>query len=96
MTGRAVVSWAGVGAPILLTVYGRDGEVAALPLLPARALTLAQELLERGVQAIKADQADPGSSLSYVPPTPPQGPARARGAVGLGVPHEARSCCMDF
>ncbi len=34
-----------------------DGEVA-LPLLPKRALTLAQELLTRGVQAIKADSWD--------------------------------------
>ena len=34
-----------------------DGPViaVALPLLPKRALTLAQELLTRGVQAIKAD-----------------------------------------
>ncbi len=51
---RAVVSWEGPGEPIMLTLYGPDGEVA-LPLLPKRALTLAQELLTRGVQAIKAD-----------------------------------------
>ncbi len=75
---RAVVTWEGPGEPIVLTVYGPDGEAVAAPLLPKRALTLAQELLTRGVQAIKADQADPGSSLSYVPPTPAQGPARAR------------------
>ena len=56
MTGRAVVSWAGVGAPILLKLYGPDGEEVALPLLPARALTLAQELLTQGVAAIKANQ----------------------------------------
>jgi hypothetical protein len=31
------------------------GEVA-VPMVPKRALTLAQELLTRGVQAIKADQ----------------------------------------
>ncbi len=31
----------------------------ALPLLPKRALTLAQELLTRGVQAIKADPEAP-------------------------------------
>ena len=61
----------------MLTLYGPNGEAAAVPLKPVRALTLAQELLTRGVQAIKADQADPGFS-SYVPPTPPQGPARAR------------------
>ncbi len=38
----------------MLTLYGPAGEVA-VPLLPKRALTLAQELLTRGVQAIKAD-----------------------------------------
>ncbi len=53
--GRAVVTWEGPGQPIMLELYGPDGEVA-LPLLPKRALTLAQELLTRGVQAIKADQ----------------------------------------
>ncbi len=41
----------------MLTLYGPDGEVA-LSLLPKRALTLAQELLTRGVQAIKADSWD--------------------------------------
>ncbi len=41
----------------VLTAYGADGEVA-VPLLPKRALTLAQELLTRGVQAIKADSWD--------------------------------------
>ncbi len=35
-------------------LYGPDGEMA-VPLLPKRALELAQELLTRGVQAIKAD-----------------------------------------
>jgi len=55
---RAVVAWNGPGEPIVLTLYGPDGEVA-LPLLPKRALTLAQELLTRGVQAIKADPAAP-------------------------------------
>ncbi len=38
-----------------LTVYGPNGETR-VPLSPTRALTLAQELLTRGVQAIKADQ----------------------------------------
>ena len=52
---RAVVSWDGPDEPIMLTVYGPDGTMA-VPLLPTRALTLAQELLTRGVQAIKADQ----------------------------------------
>ena len=54
---RAVVSWQGPGEPIVLTVYGPDGEVA-VPMVPTRALELAQELLTRGVQAIKADQWD--------------------------------------
>ena len=54
---RVVVTWAGPGEPIMLTAYGPDGEVA-VPLLPKRALTLAQELLTREVQAIKADQWD--------------------------------------
>ena len=52
---RCVVSWAGAGQPILLQVYGPAGEVA-VPMVPKRALELAQELLTRGVQAIKADQ----------------------------------------
>ncbi len=51
---RAIVSRQGEGQPIMLTIYGPDGEVA-VPLLPKRALTLAQELLTRGVQAIKVD-----------------------------------------
>ncbi len=55
---RAVVTWEGPGEPIVLTLYGPDGEVLAVPLLPKRALTLAQELLTHGVQAIKADHWD--------------------------------------
>ncbi len=54
---RAVVSWEGPGELVVLTLYGPDGE-AAVPLAPKRALTLAQELLTRGVQAIKADSWD--------------------------------------
>ena len=46
------------GEPIVLTLYGPDGGAVAVPLLPKRALTLAQELLTRGVQAIKADSWD--------------------------------------
>ncbi len=53
-TERAVVTWEGPGEPITLTLYRPEGEVA-VPLLPKRALVLAQELLTRGVQAIKAD-----------------------------------------
>ena len=52
---RAVVSWAGEGQPIMLTLYNSVGEVAAVPLLPKRALTLAREMLTCGVQAIKED-----------------------------------------
>ena len=51
----AISGSGGPGEPIALTLYGSDGEVA-LPLLPKRALTLAQDLLTRGVQAIKAGQ----------------------------------------
>ena len=54
---RAVVSWEGPGEPIMLTVYISPGEMT-VPLLPKRALTLAQELLTCGVQAIKADSWD--------------------------------------
>ena len=53
-----VVTWEGSGQPIMLTVYGMDGKVVAVPLLPAKALKLAQELLTQGVQAIKADTWD--------------------------------------
>ena len=61
----------------MLTLYGPDGEVA-VPLLPKRALTLAQELLTRGVQAIKADSWDamygqgvPTTGVTHsCPPTP--------------------------
>ncbi len=55
---RAAVTWKGPGEPIVLTLYGPDGEVA-VPLFPKRALTLAQELLTRGVQAMQADPAAP-------------------------------------
>ena len=56
--GRAAVTWGGPGKPIMLTLYGPDGEAAALPLEPKRALTLAQELLTIGVKVIKADTWD--------------------------------------
>ena len=55
---RAVVTWEGPGAPIMLALYGPAGEAVAVPLLPAKALKLAQELLTQGVQAIKADTWD--------------------------------------
>ena len=51
---RAVVSWEGPGEPIVLTLYSDGGQVA-VPMVPKRALELAQELLTRGVMAIKAD-----------------------------------------
>ena len=50
---RAVVSWGGLGEPIMLECYGPDGEVA-LPLTPTRALALAQELIEPAVTALSA------------------------------------------
>jgi len=56
---RAVVSWAGPGKPIVLKVYGPEGEVA-VPLLPKRALTLAKDLTEPAVTAIKTSQWGPG------------------------------------
>ncbi len=56
---RAVVSWEGPGEPIMLTLYGPDGEAVAVSLEPKRALTLAQELLTCGVSAIKADPTAP-------------------------------------
>ena len=52
---RAVVSWEGPGQPIVLTIYGPAGEVA-VPMVPKRALELAQELLTRGVSSIKIGQ----------------------------------------
>ncbi len=56
---RAVVTWEGPGQPVMLALYGPDGEAVALALLPKRALTLAQELLTCGVSAIKADSEAP-------------------------------------
>ncbi len=70
MTERAVVSWDGPGQPVVLTLYGPDGETLALPLLPKRALTLAQELLMHGVSAIKADSWD----AMYEQGAPERGP----------------------
>ncbi len=54
---RAIVTQAAPGQPIMLTLYGPDGEVA-VRLLPKRALMLAQELLTNAVSAIKADSWD--------------------------------------
>ena len=55
---RAVVTWNGPGQPVVLTVYGPDGEEVAMPMSPERALTLAQELLDCGVAAIKSETWD--------------------------------------
>ena len=43
----------------MIELYGAAGETVALALEPKRALTLAQELLTRGVQAIKAQPGAP-------------------------------------
>ncbi len=56
---RAVVTWEGPGAPIVLTVYDPDGNVA-VPLTPVRALALAVELTQRAVLTIKVNQWGPG------------------------------------
>ncbi len=53
---RAVVTWAGQGEPIMLTLYGPDGAVVTVPLTPVRALELAKELSEPAVMAIKTSQ----------------------------------------
>ena len=70
---RVAVSYEGPGEPIVLKVHGPTGEVA-VPMVPKRALELAQDLLTRGVQAIKADWPDT--------PLPRRGPDL--GAVGGG------------
>ena len=48
------------GQPILLAVYGPDGEVVSVSLSPVRALELAKELIEPAVRAIKVEQWGPG------------------------------------
>ena len=52
---RAVVSWAGQGQPIVLALYGPEGEML-MPLSPTRAFELAQELIEPAVLSIKVKQ----------------------------------------
>ena len=54
--GRAIVTWAGPGKPITLTLYGPDGAVVSVPLKPKRALELAKDLSEPAVMAIKTEQ----------------------------------------
>ena len=53
---RAVVSWAGKDQPIMLTLYGPNGEAATVRLSPTRALGLAKQLIEPAVTAIKTSQ----------------------------------------
>ena len=60
VTDSVNVTWAGAGQPIMLVVYGPDGEVVAVPLSPVRALELAKDLTEPAVQAIKTAQWGPG------------------------------------
>lgn len=52
---RVVVSWAGASEPIMLTLYGPDGEVA-VPMVPKRVHELAQRLIQPAVRSIKANQ----------------------------------------
>ena len=54
-TPRPVVSQAGDGRPIVLTIYGPDGETG-LALSPVRALELGKQLMERAVSSIKTGQ----------------------------------------
>ena len=56
MTNRAIVTWAGAGQPIVLTVYDPDGAVVSVPMSPVRALELAKDLTEPAVMAIKVAQ----------------------------------------
>ena len=51
----APVTWEGPGQPIVLKVHGPAGEVA-VPMVPKRALELAQELMEPAVASIKIAQ----------------------------------------
>jgi hypothetical protein len=55
VTESVVVTWAGAGEPITLTLHGETGEVA-VPLTPKRALELARELIEPAVSSIKTSQ----------------------------------------
>ena len=52
---RVVVTWEGAGEPIVLTLYGPEGELAAMPLSTTRALTLGKELIQEGASSIKVD-----------------------------------------
>ncbi len=53
---RCVVSWAGVGQPIKLTVYDPDGAAVSMSLSPVRALELAKQLMDTAVSSIKTGQ----------------------------------------
>ena len=56
---HVVVSWAGEGQPIVLTLYS-DGAEVAVELTPVRALELAKDLIEPAVAAIKHGMWGPG------------------------------------
>lgn len=53
---RVVVSQEGPGRPILLKVYAANTEVGTVVLSPVRGLTLAKEMIEPAVAAIKFQQ----------------------------------------
>ena len=53
---RAVVTWAGPGEPITLTIYDLSGAAVSMPLSPVRALEMAKQLIEPAVRSIKTSQ----------------------------------------
>ena len=52
-TGRRVVVVDTLGAPIIVTSYAADGERIETPIMPGRALALAEELLTAGRQRLR-------------------------------------------
>ena len=85
---RIVVCWEGIGQPITLTVHGPDGEVA-MPLPPKRALTLAKDLIQPAVTAIKMRQWGPRDGRAREPLCRDLGPGDSR------VPTRARLRCSE-
>ena len=59
MTNRAVVTWAGAGQPVVLSIYGPAGAVVSMSMSPVRALELAKQLSEPAVRSIKVSQWGP-------------------------------------
>ncbi len=55
---RAVATWGGLEQPIVLTLYGPAGQAMMVELDARRALTLAQELLACGMNALAAKHLD--------------------------------------